>query len=174
MHLTRCYALVHKYAEALTLIQYANLHLRETRFTLSLSGSDPITSGEPAFYPFSTTSVDELESDLTILSLQLKKDWLAYNGGSANANDGPFKKPLFFDIALNYVQLDMDNLQGRAGRKPEATASVPVDASSKAEKQSEKKQTAKAMEEVRPVTPEPQPVARGGLSNLLGGWWGRS
>ena len=79
-----------------------------------------------------------------------------------------YRKPLFFNIALNYVELDMDRLMGRAGKKP----SVPL---VQAQPMPEKKSVAKAKaEELRPATPEPQAPSRGGLTSLLGGWWGRS
>lgn len=62
----------------------------------------------------------------------------------------------------------MDQLMERAGKKPAVaplqTQPVP-----------EKKNVAKAkVEELRPATPEPQAPSRGGLTSLLGGWWGRS
>jgi signal recognition particle subunit SRP68 len=176
LYLSRCYTPVHKYAEALTLIQYANIHLRETRSIVSSLDPDPITSGNPAYYPLSSTTVDQLETDLSALGLQLKKDWFAYNGGSANPDNNSYQKPLFFDIALNYVQLDTDRLQERAGKKL-AVSPQPYakGLSGKIESQQEKKQTPKAkVEAVRAETPEPQAPARSGLSSLLGGWWGKS
>jgi signal recognition particle subunit SRP68 len=109
--------------------------------------------------------LDGLEGDLSADGLLLKRDWFSYNGGSVDTDDKSHKKPLFFDIALNYVQLDMDRLQERAGRKP-ATKSTAAKA--------EPKQVARAkVEEQRPATPEPQATPSGGLSSLLGGWWGR-
>jgi signal recognition particle subunit SRP68 len=166
LYLARCYAPVKRYAEALTLVQHANINLRETRSVLSTSDSDPITSGNPSYYPFTNTDFDDLEGNLSTDGLQFKRDWFAYNGGSVNADTKSHKKPLFFDIALNYVQLDMDRLQERAGKK-----SAVKSTNAKAEP----KQIARAKveEEARPLTPEPQAASSGGLSSLLGGWWGR-
>jgi len=94
------------------------------------------------------------------------KERFAYNGGSVDADIKSHKKLLFFDIALNYVQLDVDRLQERAGKKPVVKSTYT---------KAEPKQIARAKveEEARPLTPEPQATPSGGLSSLLGGWWGR-
>lgn len=175
--MAKCYIPVKKYAEALVLSQKANIHLREARSTLSIIGTDPINTGSPPFYPLTNDESSKLEADLAADALRFKKEWFAYNGGSAKASNTGFKKPLFFDIALNYVELDMDRLQERAGKAPRPAVPVaaPVPVSAKAAELGKKSQVAKVVEEARPATPEPtQQSARGGLSNLLGGWWGRS
>ncbi|KAG1764098.1 hypothetical protein EV702DRAFT_130813, partial [Suillus placidus] len=153
---------VKKYAEALSLIQNATIYLRETRSTLSIFSEDPISSASP-YYPLTSSDLDALESVISQDGLTIKNEWFAYNGGSINADNKTYKKPLFFDIALNYVQLDMDRLQERAG-KASAPVLVPVQAVPAKSR----------LEEVaRPKTPEPQAPAKGGLSSLLEGWWGR-
>jgi signal recognition particle subunit SRP68 len=166
LYLARCYAPVKKYAEALTLVQHANIHLREARSVLSTSDSDPINSGDPAYYPLTSTCFATLEGDLSTDGLLFKNEWFAYNGGSVDADNKSHKKPLFFDIALNYAQLDMDRLQQRAGNKPTVTSTA---------NKAEPKQITKAkVEQIkRASTPEPQAATSGGLSSLLGGWWGR-
>lgn len=162
-YLSQCYVAVKKYAEALSLIQHATIYLRETRSTMSIFSEDPISSGSPAYYPLTSSDLDILESTITQDGLTIKNEWFAYNGGSIDADNKTYKKPLFFDIALNYVQLDMDRLQERAG-KASAPVLVPVQAVPAKSR----------LEEVaRPNTPEPQVPARGGLSSLLEGWWGR-
>lgn len=167
LYLARCYAPVKKYAEALTLIQHANINVRETLSTLSLlDAGDPIS-----FYPLSTEKdVSALERDLSTTGLEMKRDWFTYNGGSADSTvPKTDKKPLFFDIAVNYVPLDMERLRERAGKQPSVVTSVVPSVL-------EKKPT-KVVEDLRAATPEPQQAAapaRGGLSSLLGGWWGRS
>jgi signal recognition particle subunit SRP68 len=170
LYLGRCYAPAKRYAEALTLIQHANLHIRETTSTQSMSNSDPISTTEPSYFPLSAPDIKSLESNLLTDSLQFKRDWFAYNGGSADADGKTYKKPLFFNIALNYVELDMDRLLVRAGKEP-APAAAPV----RSEPVADKKSVARTkVEEVRPPTPEPPAPTRGGLSSLLGGWWGKS
>lgn len=162
-YLAQCYVAVKKYAEALSLIQNATIYLRETRSTLSIFSEDPISSASPAYYPLTSSDLDVLESVISQDGLTIKNEWFAYNGGSINGDNKTYKKPLFFDIALNYVQLDMDRLQERAG-KASAPVLVPVQAVPAKSR----------LEEVaRPKTPEPQTPAKGGLSSLLEGWWGR-
>jgi signal recognition particle subunit SRP68 len=173
-YLARCYAPVKRYAEALTLIQLATIYLRETVSTLSLSDSDPISTGNPSYYPLTNIDFNKLESDLTSDGLYFKKDWFAYNGGSSDGDAKTHKKPLFFNIALNYVQLDTDRLQERAGKQT-VVAPTATPAKGKTEPILERKQVAKTkIEEVRAASPEPQAPTRGGLSTLLGGWWGKN
>jgi hypothetical protein len=117
--------------------------------------------------------LDKLESDLTSDGGRFKKDWFTYNGGSSD-DAKVYQKPVFFNIALNYVQLDMNRLQERAGKQ--ALVAVPTAVLTKGETDTlERKQGAKAkIEEVIAATPEPQAPTRGGLSTLLGGWWGKN
>ena len=164
-YLALSYAPIKNFAEALTLIQHANIHLRATRSAISTIDSDPITAGNPQYYNLNDNDCDKLEKGLSAIMLQFKKDWFAYNGGSIGADNQSHKKPLFFDIALNYVQLDMDRLQERAGKAP-----APKSTTNKLESKLVAK--AKAEEIERPPTPTTQPP-QSGLSNLLGGWWGR-
>ncbi|KAI0321138.1 hypothetical protein OF83DRAFT_1051759, partial [Amylostereum chailletii] len=172
LYLSRCYAPAKKYGEALTLIQHGHIHLRETQSILTTVDIDPITEGNPPFYPLSIDSIHELEDELNADSTVFKNDWFTYNGGSLAADDKSYKKPLFFDIALNYVQLDMDRLQERAGKqKPKVAAPAPVRAEPVPEKKSVQRAKVEAID--RAATPEPSAPARGGLGNLLGGWWGR-
>ncbi|KAJ7771957.1 hypothetical protein DFH07DRAFT_953249 [Mycena maculata] len=170
LFLARSYAPVKKYAEALTLIQHANIHVRETQSTLSLFDVDPISAAAPSYYPLSTESVSELEGTLASEGLQFKRDWFAFNGGSVDSIAKLDKKPLFFDIAVNYVALSMD-----MGRLRERAGLAPVeDSQPAAAPAAEKRQAAK--EDNVDETPEPKApaAARGGLSSLLGGWWGKS
>ncbi|CAL1697046.1 unnamed protein product [Somion occarium] len=187
-YLARCYIPVKKYAEALTLMQHGSLHLREAQSTLTLllsEDADPISTLEPLFYPLTIDDITHLEEELSSDSLQCKKDWFAFNGGATTAEGvKPHKKPLFFDIALNYVQLDMERLQGRAGKQVEtptvaasaAPAAFVASKQAQAQPESERKNLvtkAKVEEIQRPETPEPSGPAKAGLSSLLGGWWGR-
>ena len=165
-YLALLYAPAKKNAEALTLIQHANIHLRKTRSTISTVDSDPITAGNPMYYNLNDNDLEKLDKSLSANALQFKNDWFAYNGGSIGADNKSYKKPLFFDIALNYVQLDMDRLQERAGKAP-----TPSSTTGKIEPKLVAK--AKAEEIERPATPTIQPPQSGSLSNLLGGWWGR-
>ncbi|CAK5279847.1 unnamed protein product [Mycena citricolor] len=166
LYLGRSYAPVKKFAEALTLIQHANIHVRETTTNLSLINADPINASNPGFYPLSPGNVSELEGTLSSEALRLKREWFAFNGGSLEASSAGHKKPLFFDIAVNYVALDMAALRHRAGLEPLDVETVPAQPARQV-----------ANEETEAVAPEPAKsaaAAKGGLGSLLGGWWGRS
>ena len=179
-YLARSYAAAKRYAEALSLTQHASIHIRESRTAQSLLPSpspadDPITSSSLPFYVLDASALDTLESTLASEGTQYKKDWFGYNGGDATGtvDRKTHKKPLFFDIALNYISLDMDRLQERAGKAPPpAAAPVAAPVAQVSDKKSQV-QKAKVEEIERAATPEPTQQARGGLSSLLGGWWGR-
>lgn len=178
LFLARCYAPLKRYAEALVLVQRSQLHLREARSIIStvLEG-DPELSPETSFYPLVDSVCDALDGEISRVSSELKRDWFAFNGGSPTPDNDSYKKPLFFDIALNYVELDVDQLQQRAGKDPSPTP-VPTHILQSqpqlAQAQKGLTSKAKAEEIARPATPEPPAeTSRGGLSSLLGGWWGR-
>ncbi|KAI0638821.1 hypothetical protein C8Q77DRAFT_1077790 [Trametes polyzona] len=176
-YLAWCYVPLKKYAEALTLTQHASIHLREARSVLSGTlETDPINAASPAFYPLTLADLDKLEEELALDSTSFKTDWFAYNGGALDAESSKtHKKPLFFDIALNYISLDMDRLQERAGKAPAKAESAPIAAPVPQLAPEKKTSTSRAkVEEIeRAATPEPSAQARGGLGSLLGGWWGR-
>ncbi|KAK0465651.1 hypothetical protein IW261DRAFT_1523509 [Armillaria novae-zelandiae] len=157
--------------QALTLLQHSSIHIRETQSHISMSNSD---AAEIAFFPLSRVEIGQLESQLSSDSLQFKRDWLPYNGGSVDADPRSYKKPAFFNIALNYVDLDMDSLLQRAGKETALTTPAPTPSAptSKVEPVGDKR---RIIEDTRAATPEPSPApARGGLSSLLGGWWGKN
>lgn len=141
---------------------------------LSTVHSDAISHGDPAFYPITADDLDQLDKELSEDGSRFKNDWFAYNGGSLSVENRDYNKPLFFDVALNYVQLDMDQLQDRAGKLPQppVLAATPIRAD---DPTVDKRPVARAkLEEIqRPATPEPSAHTGGGLSSLLGGWWGR-
>ena len=117
-YLAKAYVAAKKYAEALTLTQHAAIHIRESQSALHLLPSpeeDPISTSELPFYILAPETLNELQTELDADSLKCKKDWFSYNGGAAagTVDRATHKKPLFFDIALNYVELDMDRLQER-------------------------------------------------------------
>ena len=174
-YLALTYVPVKRFAEALTLIQRSNIHLREARSVRSTVDTDTIVDGDPAFFPLANEDFDQLDKELAEEGNRLKNDWFAYNGGSLAADNKEYKKPLFFDIALNYVQLDVDRLQERVGKKPQPAVHAPAPVHAAEEVPVDKRPVAKAkLEEIeRPATPETTAPAQGGLSSLLGGWWGR-
>lgn len=158
VYISRCYVPVKKYAEALALLQHASLYVRETNSFLSSMDTTPKT---PSFYTISPESVSELENTIVEEAAQYKRDWFLYNGGSIDSDHAlTYKKPLFFNIAWNYINVDLERLQERAGRERAPPTVTQVT------KQEE-------LAEPEP-TPHPAPApSRSGLSSLLGGWWGR-
>ena len=157
--LAQCYVAVKKYAEALTLVQHATLHVRETRSVLGSLAR--ITTPADTSYPLALGVVEVLDSTLSTTGIDMKNEWFAYNGGTLEGDPKTYKKPLFFDIGLNYVQLDMERLLERAGKAPATTVKEEREVKSRLE------------EVVRAETPEPAAPGKGGLGSLLGGWWGR-
>lgn len=183
-YLAKAYTAAKKYAEAVALVQRATIHIRELQSALSLLPSpseDPISTSVLPFYALESNSITQLQEQVDAESSKCKKDWLSYNGGDATGTIGKstYKKPLFFDIALNYVELNMDSLTERVGKKvaasaPTIVAPVPQRAPSGTTEMKSVASRAKVEEIQRPMTPEPSAApAKGGLSSLLGGWWGR-
>lgn len=152
------------------------MHIREARSAISTLSSEDVKTPVTSSYPLPLIELDALDTDLASDSLSFKAAWYTHNGGKPTP-DVPegFKKPAFFDIALNYAELDMDALQRRAGISPAAQAKAAT-ATSKNTQAPVQKVAAKAVEE-RVSTPElesaQQKQGGGGLSSLLGGWWGR-
>ena len=160
------------------MVQRSQLHLREARSIVSIAlEGGPESPTAISFYPLTEPGCDELEGEISRVSSELKRDWFTFNGGSPTPDNGSYKKPLFFDIALNYVELDTDRLQRRAGKEPPPTpAPIKLLQPQPQLPQGQKGLTAKAKAEeiASPATPEPgAETSRGGLSSLLGGWWGR-
>jgi len=167
--MARAYSTLKRYAEALSITQSAHIRLREARYQLSLLTSPSIP--ETTYFPLADEpQLTSLESELNAEGLKLKREWFAYNGGTVDGTeaDALKKKPLFYDIAFNSVNLPMDRLLRRAGRAP-----APMPTAAPAGQPTK----AKIDEPAVPTVPEPEEpsptAARGGLSSLLGGWWGR-
>lgn len=174
-YIAQTYSVLKKYGESLALTSRANLYLRETRSNLQpLPDSSPNDHANLGFYPLVLDSVEQLERTISADELKLKHDWFTFNGGAVSSDAGVHKKPLFFDIAFNYVEVPTDRLQVRAGKAPVAPAPqptpAPASASAAALAAPVDKKTSKAAVEKEPA---PAPAPSGGLSSLLGGWWGR-
>lgn len=125
-------------------------------------------SPETEFYPLTRTSAQALEQDVQKAELEFKTRWFAYNGGKPQGNT-QHQKPLFFDVALNYVELPMERLQEKAGIVP---AEQPAKVSPVVEKRALVDRKVDAQPEEAPAAPVQQ-ESQGVLGTLLGGWWGR-
>jgi len=186
--LARTYASLKKYAGSLALSSKAHLYLREARSVFASSG---LISED--FYPVTLDDVAVVEHELNADDLRTKMDWYALNGGQLGPagpaeSTKPFKKPLFFDVAFNYVELPMENLIARstAASKTAATPAppeiqppvvkltpAPGEPSGETRKDREKRST--KVEEAPPPETKVKIVQSSslGLGGILGGWWGR-
>jgi len=146
LHLARAYGHTtqKRYAEAVALTQRGQLHIREAHSTMSR------TSEHVGFYPLDEQVIGALERSLIAEEEAYKRAWFAAE-----------EKPVFFDIAYNYVELPMARLRERAG-----LATVTEARKGKAEVEEE----AVAVQTMAPETRAERP---GGLTGFLGSWWGR-
>jgi len=157
LQLARAYAHAtqKRYAEAVALTQRGHLHVREARATLSILPAESTAHVE--FYPIDEGIISALEQRLIGEEEGYKRSWFA-EGGEGE------KKPVFFDIAFNYVEPPIEQLRLRAGLTPAAARTVdtsPRVTKAKAETEAE-----------AAASPASQPASRG-LGGFLGSWWGR-
>ena len=183
--MARTYGGLQKFAESLALSSKAHLYLREAQSIFA--SSSPISED---FYPVTLDDVAAVEHELNTDDLRTKMEWYTFNGGqiSAAGPDGttkPFKKPLFFDVAFNYVELPMDNLIARstAGVKtptpappaiqPTVVKSTPTPAEPSSDPRKEREKRSTKVEEAPPPEVKIVQTSSLGLGGILGGWWGR-
>ncbi|KAG8683007.1 hypothetical protein FRC09_016357 [Ceratobasidium sp. 395] len=164
LSLSQTYEPHHKYAEAISLTQRAQLHLRETYTNLANNTDSP----ETLFYPLTPSEVKALEESIGRSELDLKKRWFSHNGGKP-VTSATNQKPLFFDAVPNYIDLPMNSLYQKGGVKPPAAArSSPV-----VEKKTMVERKVDVEPEEPPLSPPPTKQESQGMLGLLGGWWGR-
>ncbi|KAG8951763.1 hypothetical protein FRC03_012384 [Tulasnella sp. 419] len=179
-YISLAHASIKNYPQSLALNSRAQLHLRESSSMLSSSGGDTPLA-ELYFYPLTSQhDLTTLQTELETNALQLKKSWFAYNGGSLEAKKVG-KKPLFFDVAFNYLESPMERLEIRAGKEPKEKPSVstgvgiaaPVVGGAGQKGKVDVEETEEEAEETEEVETRQPQQRSGGLSSLLGGWWGR-
>src|SRR5260370_35369767 len=130
LYLSRTYAIANKFDETLALMAKARIYLREARSNLASANGSP----EDNFYPVTLEDVTSLESILADDELHTKKEWFAHNGGripSLETENVPHRKPLFFDVAFNYIELPRDRLQGGTQKASGNAARIPAPVSAK-------------------------------------------
>ncbi|KAG8941964.1 hypothetical protein FRC04_003923 [Tulasnella sp. 424] len=177
-YISLAHASVKNYAQSVALNSRAEIHLREGTSSGGLDPSTPAPAEVAFFYPLdNAVDVEALSKELELDAIRLKKDWFAFNGGtvSTEAESGSKKhrKPLFFDIAFNYVESPMERINERAGKavaeraeKPTTAPKAKVDKEDEDEKKDEE-------EEGRRSPVVSKTAAGGGITGFLGGWWGR-
>ncbi|KZT58423.1 hypothetical protein CALCODRAFT_432700 [Calocera cornea HHB12733] len=187
-YLARLYASQNSYGEALALLSRGTIYLRALA---SSSSSSSLASPTPelAFYPLPVPLSDALGKQLAALELRLKKEWYAATR----------PKPVFYDVAFNYVKQPGERVRQRAGLPAELAAGVMGVVGSAAgaagnaaagagkalagagTKAVGKVEAAAGVGEKRQQVEE-EPVAgqqgqgqgqEKGWSGYLGGWWGR-
>lgn len=159
-YLSLAHASVKNYASAIALNSSATIYLREASTLGSASSPEEVYFFQPD--PTQDQAVLALEEALDSDAQRLKKEWFAYNGGAVNPQARQ-KKPLFFDVALNYIESPLDRIQARAGIAPTiATAPIP-----------EKPKRGRVEEEVEKEVPPAPTASSGGITGFLGSWWGR-
>jgi len=154
----------------------------EARSNLDSASESP----EDNFYSVTLDDITSLESILIDDELHTKKEWFAHNGGrvsSLETENVPHRKPLFFDVAFNYVELPMNRLQERSQKTSRKGSAAPVSAPDakgqpalspgEAKEGGKEKRLATKVEEEVPAVKIVDSTASYGISGILGGWWGR-
>lgn len=163
--MARAYAGLKRHAEAVSLTQTGKLRVREIQYQISLLSNDSGAIPEMQYFALDSKQVSEIASTLEEEESKIKENWFAYNGGSLNNESDSFQKPLFYDIAVNSVQLPLSHLQHRAGRKPQEKQLSSA---------TSQQQASKAELDDNPAdSAVPEAPRTGVLGSLLGGWWGR-
>ncbi|KAF8917331.1 hypothetical protein CPB85DRAFT_1558832 [Mucidula mucida] len=103
-------------------------------------------SSEIVFFPLTATELSKLETETSTDQAQAKREWLAYNG----ARSRRIRRTGF-------------------GRVEEEGG---LEVADEGEKDKDKEKKTQMVVEEREEEPQ-VPVSRGGLSGLLGGWWGK-
>ncbi|KAG9004606.1 hypothetical protein FRB90_010836, partial [Tulasnella sp. 427] len=178
-YISLAHSSVKNYAQSVALNSRAEIHLREGVSSGGLEPTAPAPSDVSFFYPLDNEAdVNKLSKELEADALRLKKDWFAYNGGTINTegDTGPkkYKKPLFFDIAFNYVESPLDRINERAGKVVAERAEKPAAAlKAKVDKVEDEDENRDSEEEGRRAPVVPKASTGGGITGFLGGWWGR-
>ncbi|KAF8309994.1 hypothetical protein DL93DRAFT_2084941 [Clavulina sp. PMI_390] len=165
--------------------------------------SSSTTSPEESHYPITADTLTAFEESLAKEEQKMKMAWYTLNGGAIPGTpeaDAKFKKPSFLDVAFNYIELPQDRLLARAGKSVPGSAAPsgpPSPVISKAKPNAPPSPVAsknpslpgeggggKRRAKVEDQVPGPEPVPEpkivssgggltGGLSGILGGWWGK-
>lgn len=176
LHLAQIYAhpTQRRYAEAVTLTQRGQLQVREAKTMLSIHAPNRVST-HLRFYEINERLIEEMEEKLVKFEEKCKMEWFAYNGGAVGErkSEDKHEKPVFFDIAFNYVEPPIEQLRKRAGLpalEGEVGTSVTVKAKVETEEQQQQSGIAVAPKDEEKKT---KTSGAGGLAGFLGSWWGR-
>ncbi|KAF8330394.1 uncharacterized protein EI90DRAFT_3145774 [Cantharellus anzutake] len=171
LYLSRAHSSVKKYAETLALTAKAHIYLREMRSHLASSDKPP----EDNFYPITLSDIASLKSTLFDDEKGTKSEWFSFDGGRVGLpgiDQVPHKKPLFFDVAFNYIELPFDRLQARAQKAPLTRAVAHEVVKKPTSTEVKEKRLPTKIEEEPPVV-KIVDSASYSIGGILGGWWGR-
>ncbi|WVQ74049.1 hypothetical protein IAR50_003631 [Cryptococcus sp. DSM 104548] len=169
-HAIRCYNLarlhcIHpspSYASAVQLLATASVSLRQATDFLSSPVDEPILSISP-------DALATLTDNTAVLERAAKK-------GLFNES---VRRPVFFDMAFNYVDLPLEEIQKQAGdsKKPSSVGGKPSAQKEATPQKTETKsvENIKKGRDTRETTPavESQDDQQQGKKGWLGGWFGR-
>lgn len=161
LYLARSYASPGRqsFAEALALTQRALLDIREAHNASYILESSP--ENISIAFP-SRSDLGTVEQELHEVERQYKAGWFTLNGGKlySGSPQEVHKKPLFFDIALNYIEPNLEAIQSRTEQKHSALPAISTT------------QTVSKREPAPTDTPQ-ESATTSRLGGILGGWWGR-
>jgi signal recognition particle subunit SRP68 len=145
----------------LALTQRAWLDVREAHNSLRIPESAAETNS--VAFP-SRTDLANAEQELREDERKYKAEWFTLNGGRLGPSQEHHRQPLFFDIALNYMEPELEAINGRIEpQKPTGQhAKVAPKVQSKFNEESQDENTSQS---------QLPPTSR--LGGLLGSWWGR-
>ncbi|WWC66940.1 uncharacterized protein I206_100847 [Kwoniella pini CBS 10737] len=115
-HALKCFTLARlhclhptpSYSSAVALLQKATPSIHQAKSSLI----DPITPIEEEILPISSEQIDNLEEDIKVLDIGAKKGLFSQN----------IEKPVFFDMAFNYIDIPFDELEILSGKKEKTTS----------------------------------------------------
>ncbi|WVO13525.1 hypothetical protein L204_101146 [Cryptococcus depauperatus] len=148
------------FASAIELLVTATLSLGRSRDLLTSSLDEPIVS-------IPMLSLDELEENIKTAEKAAKKGLFALT----------VEKPVFFDMAFNYIEVPIDELQRLAGNKKvkvaEQRANEGLHAQVKTVEQSNKDRERENREATPAAEETDRTKSEEGKKGWLGGWFGR-
>ncbi|WWC57928.1 uncharacterized protein I303_100463 [Kwoniella dejecticola CBS 10117] len=114
-HALKCFTLARlhclhptpSYSSAVSLFQKATTSINQARSSLI----EPITTIEEEIVHISSEQIDALENDINVLDVGAKKGLFSQN----------IEKPVFFDMAFNYIDIPFDELEVLSGKKEKST-----------------------------------------------------
>ncbi|WWC85681.1 uncharacterized protein L201_000547 [Kwoniella dendrophila CBS 6074] len=121
-HALRCFYLARlhclhpepSYSSSVALIQKADISVNQSRSLLI----NPPNELEEVIVPITKEQIENLENDLRVLDISAKKGLYSQN----------IEKPVFFDMAFNYIDIPFDQLEVLSGKKQPSSTNTNSEA----------------------------------------------